>query len=134
MSDFVIVPRSRASVRMLLERVPEFAAYDRADWRAENAYEVFWTFAAFLCEHLDKGSAPEGLLRRSFDVLSELAESTDLWVQNLVQVNVFEALTDDERRVEIALKSLSPGAARMLRETQEIWAGANRAVWTPTRS
>lgn len=107
------------SVQVLLGWVPEFAGSE-VGWNADLPYDVFGTFAQFLCRRIHE-DASEDFLRRSFGLINAMARSDDEEVQNLLVVSVFELLCDDARCLEVAERYLSGEAVSLLHRTKNGW-------------
>lgn len=110
---------SSNAVSQLLEKIPELASY-RPGFEADLPYDTFGSFALFLCDEIRAGRNKD-LLDRAFEVLNEMADSSDREVLNLLVVGVFEVLSNDDTCIEAATKHLSEAGNRLLQRTLSGW-------------
>jgi hypothetical protein len=104
----------------LLGRVPEFAASERG-WNRDLPHDACGTFSLFLCKQIHAGGAGEDFLRRSFEILNEMACSDDEDVLNLLVVSVLEVLADDDACRSVAEHYLSTEGRRLLERVASGW-------------
>jgi hypothetical protein len=105
-------------VDTLLDRIPAFAAERQTNESYvsrddESPYLVFGDFGLFLLELLKsrlRSREQEQLLKDSFELLSDMATSSDDEVVNVVETTVFEQLTDSAEAVAAAEEYLSETA------------------------
>ncbi len=102
-----MTPQRKDPVALLLERFPELA--DRLDeYDLDSPYMAFGSFAQYILEH----GPHSPIAARAVEFMNELAE-TDLELQNLVQVSVFEIWVGDSEFAAIVREQLRQSALRL---------------------
>jgi hypothetical protein len=109
------------AVEALLKRVPSFAAARGEDesyisHNDDGAYLVYGDFARFLIELIldQSGSADKAdVIAESFNLLSELATSSNDEIANIAVVGTFEMLADCPDCIVLAKKMLNSDAAKV---------------------
>jgi len=61
------------------------------------------------------------LLRRIFDFFEAMADSTDVQVRNLLQVEILEQLASDKTKLSSAWPHMGEATKKITRETARIW-------------
>ena len=113
----------------LLKRIPAFAAEREIDESYlsnddDSPYLVFGDFGRFLVNVLRNQTCQmerEKLLADSFELLSEMATSSDDEVINLAETTVFETLSDSPETVAAARKYLSERAVLVFDRVAALW-------------
>jgi len=106
-------------VSQLLTKIPEFTESER-EWNLDLPYDVFGSFALFLCKQINQG-ATEDLLNRAFSLLNEMALSEDKDVANLLVVAVLEVLADDDKCKSVSANYFSPECRSLLERVASGW-------------
>lgn len=113
----------------LLKRIPVFATEREIDESYvshddDNPYLVFGDFGRFLVNVLRNRAYQidrEKLLADSFELLGEMAISSDDEVVNVAETTVFEALSDSPETVAAARKYLSERAVPVFDRVAGLW-------------
>jgi hypothetical protein len=104
------------AVAELRERFPEFVSSGEK-WYDDIPSDAFGTFALFLRRRIDQDDQGD-LVRRAFKFFSELADSTNDALVNLLETSVFEVLVDHPQSWKTAERYLSAAALRSWRRVQ----------------
>lgn len=78
----------------LAQKFPEFARSATA-WNRDLAYDVFGSFAIFICARI-RASGEDDIVLRAFELLNEMAEEKSGPVDDLIVSGVLEVLGDHD--------------------------------------
>lgn len=120
------VLNDRNAVAALLVAAPGFA---KLHWERDVAlaYNVFGDFGIYIRELIEEGRSDEdGELAQAFKFINRAADNADISFANLVQVTVFEILSDSTNCIRAARRLLAPKPREWLEEIIQ-WANPPEA-------
>ena len=112
-------PGTEPWIASALDRVPELAPLLHADER-DLPYRVFRALASFVSEEI-RGAGSADAIRRSFELIDDMAAADTELVDNLLVVAFFEVLADHQVCRAAALAQLGPRACELLRVATAFW-------------
>ena len=115
--------RYETAVKVLLQYVPEFRRVSNFENDESEPTYVFGVFGLFLRDTIMQGSTPVETIETSFNLLNEMASSDDDEIVNLIEVTVFEILTDSPKTIGVARQRLFGKALSRFEQVVQTWKG-----------
>lgn len=88
----------------------------------EGIYFILGMFGTYLTKGILKNTIPENTLGRIFKILNLMGQTrSDLEVHNLLQVGIFEKVTDEKQCIAPVRKRLTGNALALFEQSISAW-------------
>ena len=110
-------------VDILLQKVPGVREVEDVAGNRELPQVVFGAFGTYLNDRLATHAMSDSEVQASFELLNEMASSSDWQVANLARTAVYEVLVDSPASVEAARRHLYGRAIEDFEQILARWGG-----------
>jgi len=112
-------------IKKLIEKIPEIKDYpdfqESIEDYPELIYVVYASFAIFLKERIEKYDEDDPLIRRCFDFINEIIDMDNIFIENLIAIELFEVLVETKKEKEISEKLLSKKSLEVYNEVKKFY-------------